>query len=67
LAKAAVSAGCNGLFFETHPHPEQGLSDASNMLPLEWVEPMLQTCLKLRAIIQQEPEYGRSTQALQNA
>lgn len=67
LAKAAVSAGCNGLFFETHPNPEQGLSDASNMLPLEWVEPMLQTCLKLRAIIQQEPAYGLSTQALQNA
>jgi 2-dehydro-3-deoxyphosphooctonate aldolase (KDO 8-P synthase) len=66
LAKAAVSAGCNGLFFETHPNPEQGLSDASNMLPLEWVEPMLQTCLKLRAIIQQEPEYGLSTKALQN-
>jgi 2-dehydro-3-deoxyphosphooctonate aldolase (KDO 8-P synthase) len=67
LAKAAVSAGCNGLFFETHPNPEQGLSDASNMLPLEWVEPMLKTCLKLRAVIQQEPAYGLSTQALQNA
>ncbi|WP_373531460.1 3-deoxy-8-phosphooctulonate synthase [Vampirovibrio sp.] len=67
LAKAAVSAGCNGLFFETHPNPEQGLSDASNMLPLEWVEPMLQTCLKLRAIIQNEPDYARSAQALQNA
>lgn len=58
LAKAAVSAGCNGLFFETHPNPEKGLSDASNMLPLSWVEPMLQTCLKLREVIQQEPIYG---------
>lgn len=57
LAKAAVAAGCNGLFFETHPEPEKGLSDASNMLPLAWVEPMLKTCLQLRNIIQNEPDY----------
>ena len=57
LAKAAVSAGCDGLFFETHPHPEKGLSDASNMLPMEWVEPMLKTCLALREIVQNEPDY----------
>lgn len=65
LAKAAVSAGCNGLFFETHPTPEKGLSDASNMLPLDWVEPMLRTCLKLREIVQSEPAYGLS-KSLQN-
>lgn len=65
LAKAAVSAGCNGLFFETHPTPEKGLSDASNMLPLDWVEPMLQTCMQLRSIIQNEPQYGFS-KTLQN-
>lgn len=57
LAKAAVAVGCNGLFFETHPEPEKGLSDASNMLPLAWVEPMLKTCLQLRKIIQNEPDY----------
>ena len=57
LAKCAVSAGCDGLFFETHPEPEKGLSDASNMLPLAWVEPMLKTCLQLREIIQNEPDY----------
>jgi len=57
LAKAAVAVGCNGLFFETHPEPEKGLSDASNMLPLSWVEPMLKTCLQLRKIIQNEPDY----------
>lgn len=60
LAKAAVVAGCDGLFFETHPEPEKGLSDASNMLPLEWVEPMLKTCLQLREIVKQEPQYTRS-------
>jgi 2-dehydro-3-deoxyphosphooctonate aldolase (KDO 8-P synthase) len=57
LAKAAVAAGCNGLFFETHPEPEKGLSDDSNMLPLAWVEPMLKTCLQLRQVIQNEPDY----------
>ena len=57
LAKCAVSAGCDGLFFETHPEPEKGLSDASNMLPLSWVEPMLKTCLQLRDIMQNEPDY----------
>jgi len=57
LAKAAVSVGCDGLFFETHPEPEKGLSDASNMLPLAWVEPLLKTCLALREIIRNEPDY----------
>ncbi len=57
LAKCAVSAGCDGLFFETHPEPEKGLSDASNMLPLSWVEPMLKTCLQLRDIVQNEQDY----------
>lgn len=57
LAKAAVAAGCDGLFFETHPEPEKGLSDASNMLPLAWVEPMLKTCLQLRQVVQSEPDY----------
>ncbi len=56
LAKAAVAAGCDGLFFETHPEPEKGLSDASNMLPLSWVEPMLRTCLQLRDVVQKESD-----------
>ncbi len=64
LAKAAVSAGCSGLFFETHPTPEKGLSDASNMLPLDWVEPMLKTCMQLREIVRNEPDYI-SARALQ--
>ncbi len=34
LCRAAVAAGCNGLFLETHPEPRQALCDASSMLPL---------------------------------
>jgi 2-dehydro-3-deoxyphosphooctonate aldolase (KDO 8-P synthase) len=67
LARAAVAAGCDGLFIETHPHPEKGLSDASNMMPLDWVEPLLETLLKIRSVVHempaaiQEPEYAGST------
>lgn len=60
LAKAAIAAGCDGLFFETHPTPEKGLSDASNMLPLSWVEPMLKTCLALRETVLTEADYTQS-------
>jgi 2-dehydro-3-deoxyphosphooctonate aldolase (KDO 8-P synthase) len=52
LAKAAVAAGCSGLFLETHPNPNAAPSDGANMLPLEWVEPLLETCLELRQVVQ---------------
>lgn len=34
LARAAVAAGCDGIFLETHPDPDRALSDGPNMLPL---------------------------------
>jgi 2-dehydro-3-deoxyphosphooctonate aldolase (KDO 8-P synthase) len=34
LARAAVAAGASGVFIETHPEPEQALSDGPNMIPL---------------------------------
>ncbi len=34
LARAAVAAGSDGLFVETHPDPDAALSDGPNMLPL---------------------------------
>ncbi len=34
LARAAVAAGADGVFLETHPKPQEGLSDAATMLPL---------------------------------
>jgi 2-dehydro-3-deoxyphosphooctonate aldolase (KDO 8-P synthase) len=53
LARAAVAAGCDGLFMETHPDPDRGLSDGPNMIPLNWVAPLLETCLALRDVVQQ--------------
>ncbi len=35
LALAAVAAGANGVFLETHPTPETAPSDGANMLPLD--------------------------------
>ena len=34
LAMAAIAAGANGLFLETHPDPDRALSDGPNMVPL---------------------------------
>lgn len=35
LARAAVAAGVDGIFFETHPDPKKALSDAATQLPLD--------------------------------
>src|SRR5512136_416044 len=41
LSRAAVAAGCNGLFLETHPEPSRALCDASSMIPLNEMEGLL--------------------------
>lgn len=48
LARAAVAAGCDGLFMEIHPNPDFAPSDGPNMLPLQWLEPVLESCLAMR-------------------
>ncbi len=47
LARAAVAAGVSGLFMETHPNPEQALSDGPNSWPLDRMEALLETLLEL--------------------
>ena len=44
LARAAIAAGANGLFIETHPKPKEALSDAACMIPLEKMETLLTCC-----------------------
>lgn len=51
LAKAAVAAGCNALFIESHPHPEQAKSDAATVLPYETLEEMLPILEKIYAAV----------------
>ncbi len=41
LACAAVAMGCDAVFLETHPNPDQSPSDGPNMLPIERIKPLL--------------------------
>ncbi len=47
LARAALAAGANGLFIETHPHPDRALSDGPNMIPLAEMPALLRQLLKV--------------------
>ena len=47
LARAAVATGCNAVFIETHPDPDQSPSDGPNMVPLAEMESLLQTLKKI--------------------
>ena len=45
MAKAAKEFGATGYFFEVHPDPDQGLSDAANMLELHKLEALINDLL----------------------
>jgi 2-dehydro-3-deoxyphosphooctonate aldolase (KDO 8-P synthase) len=51
LAKAATAVGCDGIFLEVHPDPENAPSDGPNMLRLEQFPELVKTCLRLRAAL----------------
>jgi 2-dehydro-3-deoxyphosphooctonate aldolase (KDO 8-P synthase) len=51
LARAAVAAGCDGVFLETHPDPDRAPSDGPNMLPLAELPGLIETLLKVREAI----------------
>lgn len=51
VAKAAIAAGANGLFIETHPNPSVAKSDGANMLRLDLLEGLLQQLVKLRKAV----------------
>jgi 2-dehydro-3-deoxyphosphooctonate aldolase (KDO 8-P synthase) len=55
LARAAVAAGVAGLFMETHPRPEEALSDGPNAWPLARMEPLLTTLAQLDRAVKQTP------------
>ena len=42
LARAAVAAGADALFFEVHPDPEAALSDGPNMIRLDEFEALIE-------------------------
>ena len=47
LAKAAIAAGADALFFEVHPDPDHAKSDGPNMVKLDEFEPMLERIAKV--------------------
>lgn len=46
MAQAAKAFGANGYFFEVHPTPDKGLSDAANMLELSKLDALVKTLLE---------------------
>jgi 2-dehydro-3-deoxyphosphooctonate aldolase (KDO 8-P synthase) len=52
LARAAVACGCDGLFLETHPRPDEALSDGPNNIPLDDFPELVACCLRLRQAIE---------------
>jgi 2-dehydro-3-deoxyphosphooctonate aldolase (KDO 8-P synthase) len=51
LARAAVACGCDGVFLETHPRPDEALSDGPNMVALADLPALVDTCLRIREAI----------------
>ena len=54
LARAAVATGIAGLFMETHPNPDEGLSDGPNMWPLARMEKLLETLQRVDAVVKEQ-------------
>ena len=51
LARAAVAAGCDAVFIETHPDPSKSLSDGPNMIPLDELPGVLTQLLAIHAAL----------------
>ena len=47
LAHAALAAGANGIFLETHPNPEKAISDASSQIPLSELSTLIRSLLRV--------------------
>jgi 2-dehydro-3-deoxyphosphooctonate aldolase (KDO 8-P synthase) len=55
LARAAVAAGVAGLFMETHPRPEEALSDGPNAWPLGRMRELLQVLVEIDRVTKASP------------
>ena len=55
LARAAVAAGVSGLFMETHPDPDEALSDGPNAWPLGRLESLLKTLIAIDHVVKSAP------------
>ena len=55
LARAAIAAGVSGLFMETHPNPDEALSDGPNAWPLGQMASLLQVLKSIDQTIKSQP------------
>ncbi len=65
LARAAVGVGVAGLFVETHPFPEQALSDGPNSWPLDQMQPLLEQLMALDRVVKSRPFLESQTSILE--
>ena len=55
LARAAVAAGVAGIFMETHPRPQEALSDGPNAWPLARMQSLRETLVELDRTVKKKP------------
>jgi len=53
LARAAIAAGVSGVFMETHPNPDQALSDGPNSVPLAKMKALLSILKTIDSAVKQ--------------
>jgi 2-dehydro-3-deoxyphosphooctonate aldolase (KDO 8-P synthase) len=51
LARAAVAAGADGVFMETHPNPDKALSDAATAMPLSTVPGLVKELVQIYQVV----------------
>jgi 2-dehydro-3-deoxyphosphooctonate aldolase (KDO 8-P synthase) len=51
LARAAVAAGCDGVFIETHQNPSKALSDKENAVPFAAMKPLWRQLRKIDEVV----------------
>ena len=55
LARAAIAVGVAGLFMETHPDPDNAMSDGPNAVPLRHMRALLETLIELDRVAKKNP------------
>jgi 2-dehydro-3-deoxyphosphooctonate aldolase (KDO 8-P synthase) len=51
LARAAAACSCDGIFLETHPRPDEALSDGPNMIALDDLPDLVSCCVRIRQAV----------------
>ncbi|MEN3943148.1 3-deoxy-8-phosphooctulonate synthase [Prosthecobacter sp. SYSU 5D2] len=54
LARAAVAAGCDGVFMETHPNPAEALSDGPNQVPMSDIAQVVEKLRRIHSLVTED-------------